>query len=139
LVVKTLTNPRTIVFAICAILALSGCATSAPSASGESGSRDRNLITKADMEGMDQLNALEAIRRLKPQWLQHRGRSVLVGTGREGLRVYMNRHFFGEAEALNTLMARDIQEIRYLDARQATLRFGTDHTMGAIVITTGGG
>ncbi len=129
----------TIIPSLCALLILSGCATSGESSPSSSGSGDRDLITRANLEGMDRLNALEAIRRLKPQWLQYRGRSVLVNTGREGLRVYVNRHFFGDAGSLSTLMVRDIQEIRRLDARQATLRFGTDHTMGAIEISTGGG
>jgi hypothetical protein len=88
---------------------------------------------------MDELNAYQAIRRLKPTWLRYRGQAVLTGPDRESLRVYVNQSFFGDAESLSTLMVRNIREIRFLDARQATLRFGTDHTVGAIVVTTGGG
>ena len=122
----------------CAILILSGCAPSGQSSAGQSGSQDRNLITKTDLEGMEELTAYEAIRRLKPNWLQYRGQAVLTGADRETLRVYVDRIFFGEAESLSTLTVRNIQEIRFLDPRQATLRFGTGHTVGAIVITTGG-
>ena len=132
-------NHRTIVYALCAILTLSGCATSGGSSATATGSRDRNLLTRADLEGMDELNAYQAIRRLKPTWLRYRGQAVLTGPDRESLRVYVNRSFFGDAESLSTLMVRNIREIRFLDARQATLRFGTDHTVGAIVVTTGGG
>ncbi len=128
-------------FVVCAVLVgLAGCGgTASDSGAGrESAGGDRNLITRADLEGMDDLNAYEAIRRLKPIWLRYRGQSSLTAAGRESLRVYLNRTAFGNAEALSTLMVRDIREMRFLDARQATLRFGTDHTAGAIVVITGG-
>jgi hypothetical protein len=97
------------------------------------------MITKAELEGMDELNVYEAIRRLRPTWLRYRGQATLTGPNRESLRIYMNRHYFGDAESLSDVLVRDVRELRFLDARQATLRFGTDHTVGAIIITTGGG
>lgn len=130
---------RTIKGLVCAIFLLSGCSAYSRSAGSESVSRDRYVLTRTELDGMDQLNAIEAIRRLRPQWLQYRGTSVLIGPNREGLRVYVDRNFFGEAESLSTLMVGVIREIRYMNARQATLRFGTDHTVGAILVTTGGG
>ena len=59
-----------IVCVVCAILILSGCSTSGGSSSSQTGRQDRNLITKADLEGMGDLNAYEAIRRLKPMCLR---------------------------------------------------------------------
>jgi hypothetical protein len=129
---------RTTIGALLVLLAFSGCTSTTQSAEGDSARRDRYVLTEDDLQGMDRLSALEAIRRLRPQWLQYRGTSVLVGTSREGLRVYVDRQYFGEAESLSTIMVRVIREIRFLDARQATLRYGTDHTVGAIVITSGG-
>lgn len=119
-----------------AVFVVSGCATSAAS-SGQSGSQDRYLLTRADLERMDNLTAYEAIRRLKPTWLRYRGQSVLTGPDRESFRVYLDNNLFGRADALSQLRVRDIAEIRFLSAREATLRFGTDHTMGAILITSG--
>jgi hypothetical protein len=128
----------TIVLAFFALIVLFGCATPGESSSGRSTLQERYLITRADLEGMEDLNAFEAIRRLRPIWLRYRGQSVLVAPEREGMRVYVNRSYFGDAQSLSTLMVRDIREIRFLDARQATLQYGTDHSVGAIVITTGG-
>jgi hypothetical protein len=54
------------------------------------------------------------------------------------MRIYVNGSFFGDADSLSSIQARNVREIRFLDARQATLRYGTDHTVGAIVVTTGG-
>lgn len=128
-----------VIGAVSAALALGGCASSGTSPGAAAGSRDRNLITNAELQGMDALNVYEAVRRLRPTWLRYRGQSVLSGPDRESLRVYVNGSYFGDAESLSNLRARNVQELRFLDARQATLRYGTDHTVGAIVVTTGGG
>ena len=42
-------------------------------------------------------------------------------------------------ESLSALRAQNIQEIPFMSAREATIRFGTDHMIGAILISTGGG
>lgn len=119
------------------LLASVGCSTGGGGGESEAvTSSTRNLITEADLEGMDQLSAYEAIRRLKPTWLRYRGQSVLLGPGREGLRIYVDGTYFGDAETLGNLRVQNVQEIRFLDARQATLRFGTGHTVGAILITS---
>lgn len=129
--------PRTILLALMAILAVSACSTGgqAPEESGPT--RDRNVITRAELEGWDALSAYEAIRRLRPTWLRYRGQSVLTNPGRETMRIYVNRSYFGDASSLSNIPVRNIQEMRFLDARQATLQYGTDHTVGAIIITTG--
>lgn len=127
---------RTIIGALCALLVVSGCATGGGGSSDSESSGGRFLLTEADLAEVEGLDAHDAIRRLRPNWLRYRGQAVLVGTDRESLRVYVNRNFFGDADSLKQLFVRDIQEIRYLDARQATLRFGTDHTVGAILVTT---
>lgn len=98
--------------------------------------QDRYLLTRADLEGLDELTAYQAIRRLKPTWLRYRGQSVLTGPDRESFRIYVDNNLFGDADALSQLMIGNIEEIRFLNAREATLRFGTDHTVGAILITS---
>lgn len=110
------------------------CASRAVSDPEEGGSR--NLITRAELSGSNDRNVFEAVRRLRPSWLRYRGQSVLTGPDREGLRVYLNGAFFGDAQALGSLQVTDVGEVRFLDAREATLRFGTGHTVGAIMVAT---
>jgi len=116
-----------------------GCASPGAGSPEEPSSGDRNLITATDLEGLEELNAYEAIRRLRPRWVRYRGQSTFSGSGRESLRVYVDNSLFGNAESLSNLMIRHIETMRFLDGRQATLRFGTDHTVGAILITTSRG
>jgi hypothetical protein len=44
-------------------------------------------------------------------------------------------------EALRDLPVEVVQEIRYMNSRDATMQYGTDHGSGAILVTTknGGG
>ena len=116
-----------------------GCASPGAPSEGGTASRSRNLISRVELEGMDELTVYQAVRRLRPTWLRYRGQATITGANRESLRVYLNRQYFGNAESLSNIRVRDVQEIRFLDAREATLRFGTDHTVGAIVISTGRG
>lgn len=115
-----------------AALALAGCA----SGGGSSGGGSRDVVTEAQLANMEALNAFEALQRLKPAWLRSRGTSTLTDPAREGIRVYLDRVPVGDTEALKTVPVRTVQEIRFLDSRMATLEFGTDHGLGAILVTT---
>jgi hypothetical protein len=42
----------------------------------------------------------------------------------------------GGAENLDALRAADIQDMRYLNAADATTRFGTNYVSGVILVTT---
>ena len=116
------------------ILLTGGCATGGGASGGVSDSASRDVLTEADLAGMDELSAYGAIRRHRPEWLRGRGQTTFQ-TQRETVRVYVDGSFYGTVESLSDLTLPSIQEIRYLDAREATLRFGTGHTMGAILVT----
>jgi hypothetical protein len=114
-------------------LPLNGCSvTHAP---GESAPRD--VLTRDQLDNVDFLSAYDAIRRLKPIWLRsERGQDSFITQGRRGLRVYVDGLLFGDKESLKTIQVQDIEEIRFLDKREATMEFGTDHGEGALLIRT---
>ncbi len=119
-----------------ALVVSGGCASGGGGGGAGSASSSRDLIVEADLEGLDNLSVYEAIRRLRPNWLRYRGQAVMVGPDRETLRVYLDGSYYGDADATGNLQVRNVLEIRFLDARQATLRFGTGHTVGAILVTS---
>jgi hypothetical protein len=87
------------------------------------------------------MNAFDAIRQLRPQWLRSsRGQSSVSASSeqRRGVRVYVDGILLGGAGDLRTLDVRAIHAARFLDSREATTRFGTNHAEGAIVVTTVG-
>lgn len=114
------------------VLAIAGCASGG--ASTQSSSPD--TITQAELSGLEHLSAYEVVRRLHPNWLRARGQDSFRTKATP--RVYLNGVSTGDVGSLRSVSARAITRIDYLDARAATLRFGTDHSAGAILVATSG-
>ena len=51
-------------------------------------------------------------------------------------RVYVDNVSFGDVGTLSNLAATQILTIQFLNARDATTRFGTGHMGGVILVTT---
>lgn len=112
------------------VVLLTACA----SASGGDGTARRgnsNLITSAELEAVAQLSALEAIQRLRPQWL--RGRA-----GSPDPVVFLDGSQMGDLRVLDTVSASGVQEMRFLNSSDATTRYGTGFGGGAIQVRTRG-
>ena len=91
--------------------------------------KQRNLITQDEIGTVDFRNAYEVIQALRPQMLRVRG-SI-------GLAVYVNGiKMSNGTQSLYDISPSSVGEIRYLNSFDATARFGTDATDGAISITT---
>lgn len=105
---------------------LAGCA-SGGGAEGDSGPRqDPNLITAEELAPHSNLTCLDAVRRLRPRWLQGRG-----GMNNPVLMLDGNR--MGSAEgALANIMAGDVESLKYLSPTDARVRYGMTVTAGAI-------
>lgn len=113
--------------ALALVVGVAGCASGGGGSGGGGGSPNR--LTADDLQPVVQLNAYQAIQRLRGRWLQARGgmyATVFVdGTQR-----------FGGLEALRSIMTADVEEMRYLSSSDATTRYGTGHEGGAILLTT---
>lgn len=97
--------------------------------------RDRNLITLEELEGLQQFTLLDAIRRLRPRWLQASRAMNFRGSPQEFPRVVLDRIPQGGLEALRQLPVSDVQEVRFLSAADATVKYGTGYAAGAIEVT----
>ncbi|HWP83534.1 MAG TPA: hypothetical protein VNN76_12880 [Bacteroidota bacterium] len=73
--------------------------------------------------------AFQAVERLRPQWLATRKARALV---------YWDNVRQGGIESLRAIAASNVAEIRFIDSHEATTRFGTGHTNGAILVTSKG-
>lgn len=120
------------------VAAATGCASLRAVATDDApaGRDARDLLTSDALREVENLSAYEAIRRLQPRWLNERGPSVLVRPARAGRRVYLDGLYFGDMSSLKRMSVRTIQEIRFLSAGEATLRYGTGHPDGAFDIFT---
>lgn len=117
-------------------LAISACG-SGPAPSAGLGLR-RTLLTAEEIATAKggAWTAYDVISRLRPEFLRSRGRSSLTTSDPATAVVYVDEIRFGELNSLKTITADQILLIEYINAADATTRFGTDHTGGAILITT---
>ena len=116
-------------FGLTALVA--GCASSG--AGGEGRARqDPNLITAEELAEYTNLTCYEVVQRLRPRWLQTRG-------SEQNPVVYQDGNRIGSAESvLAGMSANAVASLKYLNASDATTRYGTGHLAGAIEITTRG-
>ncbi len=111
-----------------------GILGSACASSGQPGQsrtrRSRNLITADELSELSVSSAYEAVRRLRPAWLQARGRSPLPVVYRN------NSRWGGDPSSLESIRIDSVSEMRFLSASDATTRYGTGFTGGVILVMT---
>ena len=92
------------------------------------------LLTEKDIAETGQPNAYRVIQTARPQWLRVRPMGSSRG-GFERIQVYVQGSRFGTVDGLEQIVASSIKEMRFLEPRDATTRYGTGHASGAILIT----
>ena len=95
-----------------------------------------NVITEEEIAAEKVSNAYEAVQRLRPAMLRKRQGARTDRGESADIQVYVDNRHVGALEALNSISAESIKELRFLGSTEATFRFGTNNTEGAIVITT---
>lgn len=106
------------------VILLAGCASS----SGTTGGGLRDAITREEITGSSATTAYEAVRLLRPAFLRSRGGESPV--------LYVDGVYRGDLRGMEQIPAATVREIRYLDSTDATMRYGTGHTGGAVLVTT---
>ena len=88
-----------------------------------------NLITEAEINASTVQNALEAVQNLRPAMMRPR-------PGGGPVMLYLDNVKMMDLNVLSTVPAGRIKEIRYINAQDATTRWGTGHASGVILVTT---
>jgi hypothetical protein len=127
------------VTALAASLLAAACASSPAGGSGATRAArphlEYNRITEAELANIDVQNALQAVQRLRPNFLQsHGGATTSISQGPQYVVVYVDQTRMGGPSALAEIPINEVKEIQYLNGPDATQRFGTGHTAGAIVV-----
>lgn len=102
--------------------------------------RNPNVITAEEIAQNPSSNAYELIQRLRPSFLRTRG--AVHGAPSNGVNnieavdlvVYLNDTRLGGSDQLRQLPTTDIREIRYYSASDATTKWGTGNSAGAIQV-----
>lgn len=155
---------RRLLFVAAAIAGAAACASSSGGATQERGasSGSRYLITEAELAKTQADNVYDAIVKLRPDFLRGRGenasfvqQSVPKSPGDPGstaaasssagsaalttanpVMVYKDNVRMGGVDDLRQIQPATIREIRYLPGSEASIRFGTNNSSGAILITS---
>jgi hypothetical protein len=90
-----------------------------------------DLITEAEISAGVYQNAQEAIQSLRPAMLRAR-----AGTAGGPVVLYIDNVRMLDLTGLATVPANRVREIRFINAQDATTRWGTGHSSGVIHVTT---
>jgi len=116
---------------------LGACASGGASAAGSTAThRNPDVISEEEVDattGVD--NAFQLVQRLRPSFLTFRGSTSIRNADAGRVVVYVNQSRMGFAEALRDIPISNVREIRRLSAAEATQRFGTNNSGGAILVT----
>lgn len=122
-----------------AMVTLAACASGGSGASART--QNPSVISLDEIEASSASNAYEVIQRLRPNFLRTRG--AVHGTPGAtnavemvDLVVYLNENRLGGSDQLRQIATTDIREIRYYNASEATTKWGTGHSAGAIQIVS---
>ncbi|MEK6687386.1 MAG: hypothetical protein AABZ01_02850 [Gemmatimonadota bacterium] len=106
---------------------------------------DRNKLTIEEIVEKDGIpNALEAIKRLRSNWLRVRSSGIAgssasdnYSSGKPELAVYVDDvRMHGGVNDLKEIRVGEIEEISYMSGNSALARYGNGHEYGAIFVKT---
>lgn len=113
-------------------LLLVGCGTARTPREGTQ--QNQRVLTAAEIEGSGYRDAYSVVQALRPRWLMTRGITSINQP--ESIKVYLDWNLLGGVEYLKNISTQSISRMEFLDALEATNRWGLDHGLGAIVVTT---
>jgi hypothetical protein len=98
---------------------------------------NRGIITAEELQSATAANLYDAVRKLRPEWLERRRAASL--RQEVELAVYHDNMRVGGPDALRSIEIGAVRDVRFLSASEAQGRFGVGHPIGAIVVRTRGG
>jgi hypothetical protein len=126
-----------VILVVLALIILTASCAANTRGSSDAGRSSRDPITIGEIRAVPSLtNGYEVVQRLRPRWLRPRGRSSISSSAQ--VVVFLDNVHLGGVESLYNIAVERITEIRFFDAADATSRWGTGFSGGAIEVITGG-
>ena len=100
------------------------------------GTGSRDVINVVQHPEVQELDAYQVVRRLRPFFLRSRGPTSVSLDGTNTLTVFVNQTPVGGVRELTSIQARDIREIRFLSPSEAVIRYGRRFSGGIIAVVT---
>jgi hypothetical protein len=117
-----------------AVVLLAGCA---PPRNAFPGEYNAYAISEFELRNSsaETATAYDAIRRLRPNFLNYQAQTSVANPAPGVPVVYLNERFAGDLNLLNQLLVSQIESIRFYKPADAMIKYGTDRTGGVIAIT----
>lgn len=111
-------------------LTFAACVTTNQDSSADN---DPMVISQEEIQSVGEVsNAYNLIQQLQPQWLQKRGRASVERPS--DVTVYVEDSRYRSPEALRQIHVVNVESIAFLRPDRATMRFGSGHDNGAILV-----
>jgi hypothetical protein len=124
---RTLTLPRLVP---CLSLLLLGCVASTPGAKPRPIPPSSKKVLCEELRATREATLYDAIEASRPAFVHPRN------AGREGPALYVDDVPMAEFDAIYSLSLTDVLEVAFMSGPDATTRYGTGHTGGALLIRT---
>ena len=115
-------------FSLIAAVIILGCAPPVGTSEMGQGSAPRkaNILTADEIAAAeaDQATALDALRRLRPMWLQPRGPNSFYSAGTDMPALFIDGQQFNDLSPLRTIQAYQVADIRFYRPEEAGGVFG---------------
>lgn len=121
---------RILLFSVTLVLA--ACATT----QGTGPRRSSRVLLADEIAEVSVQSAYQAVERLRPQWLHSRASPTMANPDGAEPVVYLDGMRVGNLQELLSIRPDRVERMEFLNPSDATNRFGTDHTAGAILVTT---
>ncbi|HKW49600.1 MAG TPA: hypothetical protein VJN70_19240 [Gemmatimonadaceae bacterium] len=123
---------------IAAVTLLGGGCASSPS--GNSGAvtpagSSRYVVTEAELANVGDRSVYDALLQLKPAFLRSRDTQTTSHQEVTPVHVFVDGGRTEGLDALRTIRANTVKELRFYEPEQANTRFGTGNNGGVIAVT----
>lgn len=97
----------------------------------------RNVLLRTELNEIQQaeMSAYQAIKQFRPNMLLPPSTTTMGGAYPSGITVFLNGNKQGGVDALNSIRMIEVEKIEHLNGSDATMRFGTGYSGGAILVT----
>lgn len=116
-------------------LGITACGASRGNARGSQGS-SRNTITRSQIEALPEGNAFTVVERFKPHWLNARTQATPWNPEPAYAMVFVDELRFGPMYTLSQISTARIDRVEYINATDATIRYGLGYVGGIIHVIT---
>jgi hypothetical protein len=106
-----------------------GCASP-----GRAPANQHNVVGMEELARAGDVSLYDALSQLRPTFLRSRGNLPGATTPPAPIQVYIGGMSMGGLDHLRQIVAKSVQEVRFLEPQQANARFGGNNNGGALVI-----